>query len=230
MELLDKNQTETLLGKFSAWSRTPANSLFNKIEYIGGADVLDKLFEDNLLKQGSVSVILEIKPNGLEISLSQGFKTYRTGILSVNLNYWSIENQKEIIATKSKSIVGRALLGGVLFGPVGAIVGGLTGIGNKEIKGNEIDNILSLSIIENDKELMMLFSCKDKHLKSVMEFMRKSYSNIYKSASDIKADEATRSFQASSPADEIKKWKDLLEMGAISNNEFEMQKSKILNK
>lgn len=38
------------------------------------------------------------------------------------------------IEQKSKSVGGRAMIGGVLLGPVGAIVGGMSGIGKKEKK------------------------------------------------------------------------------------------------
>ena len=40
-------------------------------------------------------------------------------------------NEKEIIE-KSKSTTGRAIAGGVLLGPLGAIVGGMSGIGTKQ--------------------------------------------------------------------------------------------------
>ena len=53
----------------------------------------------------------------------------------IKLNYEQIVaaeviNEKEIIES-GKSAVGRALVGGVLLGPLGAIVGGMSGIGNK---------------------------------------------------------------------------------------------------
>lgn len=35
---------------------------------------------------------------------------------------------------KNKSVIGRAALGGIIFGPLGAIVGGMSGIGQKPIK------------------------------------------------------------------------------------------------
>lgn len=40
-------------------------------------------------------------------------------------------NEKEIIE-KSKSVAGRAVVGGIVLGPVGALVGGMSGIGNKQ--------------------------------------------------------------------------------------------------
>lgn len=53
----------------------------------------------------------------------------------VNLKYEQVIaveviSEKEIIES-GKSTVGRALVGGVLLGPLGAIVGGMSGIGNK---------------------------------------------------------------------------------------------------
>ncbi len=43
----------------------------------------------------------------------------------------NVVSEKEIIE-KSKSVAGRAIAGGVLLGPLGAIVGGMSGIGNKQ--------------------------------------------------------------------------------------------------
>lgn len=53
----------------------------------------------------------------------------------VNLRYDQITaanciTEKEVLE-KSKSTVGRAVVGGVLLGPLGAIVGGISGVGNK---------------------------------------------------------------------------------------------------
>jgi hypothetical protein len=43
----------------------------------------------------------------------------------------NVVSEKEIIE-KSKSVTGRAVAGGVLLGPLGAIVGGMSGIGSKQ--------------------------------------------------------------------------------------------------
>lgn len=54
----------------------------------------------------------------------------------INLKYEQITGitcttEKEIIE-KSKSVVGRAAMGGVLLGPLGVIIGGMSGVGNKQ--------------------------------------------------------------------------------------------------
>ena len=53
----------------------------------------------------------------------------------INLKYNQIVTanvitEKEIIES-DKSVIGRAVVGGVLLGPLGAIVGGMSGVGNK---------------------------------------------------------------------------------------------------
>lgn len=40
------------------------------------------------------------------------------------------------LLTKDKSIIARGVVGGVILGPLGAILGGMTGIGKKKIKGS----------------------------------------------------------------------------------------------
>lgn len=43
----------------------------------------------------------------------------------------NVISEKDIIE-KSKSVTGRAIIGGVLLGPLGTIIGGMSGIGNKQ--------------------------------------------------------------------------------------------------
>ena len=54
----------------------------------------------------------------------------------IDMRYSSYE--KIISEKKSKSVIGRAAVGGVLLGPVGAVVGGLSGLGSTEITNKKI--------------------------------------------------------------------------------------------
>lgn len=59
----------------------------------------------------------------------------------------NVISEKDVLE-KSKSVAGRAVVGGVFLGPLGAIVGGMSGIGNKtksETKYYMIVNYKSLS-------------------------------------------------------------------------------------
>lgn len=54
--------------------------------------------------------------------------------------YWGIETE---IASKNKSVIGRAVAGGLLFGGMGAIVGAVSGVQPKQIKKNRTVFIIS---------------------------------------------------------------------------------------
>lgn len=92
------------------------------LEYVDGIN----LFKKGLL----VEVTLNSEKECITIRPKIGQKT------DVNLRFeqitgFDVVKDKDIIE-KSKSVAGRAVLGGVLLGPLGAIVGGMTGIGNKQ--------------------------------------------------------------------------------------------------
>lgn len=67
--------------------------------------------------------------------------------LNVYLNYEKIVDvgltSNKTIIEKSKSVAGRALAGGVLLGPVGALFGGMSGIGSKT--HTEVKNYILIS-------------------------------------------------------------------------------------
>ncbi|MED3625588.1 hypothetical protein G4Z05_16205 [Bacillus thermocopriae] len=54
------------------------------------------------------------------------------------------------LVEKQKSVIKRAVVGGLLFGPLAAIVGGISGIGTKQTK--EIQNFLSIDFIDKAGE------------------------------------------------------------------------------
>ncbi|WP_139995360.1 hypothetical protein [Kurthia sp. Dielmo] len=51
---------------------------------------------------------------------------------------------------KQKSVIGRAVAGGLLLGPVAAIIGGLSGVGTKKVEADE--QIISIDFIGHDGE------------------------------------------------------------------------------
>ena len=227
MEILSKIKMDDIFGKYSFFSGKAGNTIIEKVQYMGGIDSVDSLISKaSLAKDKYVS--FEIRPNGLEIFIMNNFETIRLGLFSEQIKYWSIEHQEEITTKKSKSVLGRALLGGILLGPAGAIVGGLTGVGDKTIKLSDVDNILSINYVEAEKEAMILFSVKNKNLKTVMEYYKKNYPNIYKTADELK-EESVQPNNTFSVADEILKLRSLMENGIITQEEFNEQKSKLLN-
>ena len=78
-----------------------------------------------ILPSGKVMVILHTHG----IQLMKGLHTYsihNSQIISLK------KTSQEEIVQKQKSVIGRAVVGGIILGPLGAIVGGMSGIGNKE--------------------------------------------------------------------------------------------------
>lgn len=61
-------------------------------------------------------------------------------------------SEKDIIE-KSKSVGGRAIVGGLLLGPLGAIIGGMSGIGNKKTATNRMYIVVNYRSNEEDKAL-----------------------------------------------------------------------------
>jgi hypothetical protein len=227
MEVLDKKTINDKLGTFGMFSGKAGNSLLFEVNYLGGIPDLDLTIEKN--KITSKGIYFDFRPKGLEIQLINGFSTYRYGLFDEGINYWAFEAQKKIIEKKSKSIIGRALLGGLIYGNVGAIVGGMTGIGYKEksksISG--IDNILSISYTENDIEYILLFECSDKKAKKVYEYFNKNYPDKYWEEVEETVENVT--VKHVNVADELLKLKTLLDAGLLTMEEFEAQKSKLLN-
>ena len=76
----------------------------------------------------------------------------------VNLKYEQITGinvtSEEEILEKSKSVTGRAVIGGVLLGPLGAIVGGMSGIGDK--KKEKTRYYLIINYKSKDDEIKVL--------------------------------------------------------------------------
>lgn len=214
IEKLTANEAKEKLG-CKDWSVLSPDLI--QMKYIGGIDDLDaKVY---------LKSIICLK--GLELI----FQEMRYGLLSGNIKYWTVENKREIIGTKSKSVVGRALAGGLLFGPVGAIIGGLTGIGKKNITLNNIENVITFSYQEEDKERIILFSCRDKYLKKIFNSLKEStFGDKFKNPSELLPDKQTDTKNEFSVADELKKLKELLHEGILTDEEFEKQKEKLLNK
>lgn len=224
MELQSKENITALLGRNSFFG-TPAKKIINRIGYLGGVHELDTLLADRKRRDYMLNFVA--RPKGLEIVVSLNFKFYRLGILFDEVEFVSIEPQKQIVEQKSKSIVGRALLGGLLFGTVGAIVGGMTGLGTEQIKISEIDNILVIKIARS--ETYLTFSVLDKHVLEVEEFVKSFFDSKYKL---VITDEVYAQYHSSnkevSVTDELRKLKLLLEDGTLTQEEFEGQKRKLL--
>ena len=96
----------------------------------GGNASLDGIFNqgENLITQipsGKVNIILHT--HGLQIIKGLTFyPIHNAQIISLK------QTSSEELSRTDKSVIGRAVVGGLILGPLGAIVGGMSGIGSKE--------------------------------------------------------------------------------------------------
>lgn len=133
--------------------------------------------------------------------------------------------------------LGRAVVGGLAFGAAGAIVGGVTG-GKKsksictslsiKISINDIQNPTAYInfILTSTKKNSLTYKVKYSQAQeciSILEFICKETSKNNASIAS-----ATQSVPLSQ-ADEILKFKKLLDEGIITKEEFEMKKDQLLN-
>ena len=147
------------------------------------------------------------------------------------INYELLEDGNTI--TKGGVSIGKAIVGGALFGGVGAVIGGTSG---KRITKNTckslrikitIDDITSPTVYINlismetstDGALYKLCYDSAQKILSTLDIITKadSYSNTPSTSN------------TNSPADEVKKLKDLLDIGAITQDEFDKKKKELLD-
>jgi len=119
----------------------------------------------------------------------------------------------------------RAIVGGVLAGPVGAVVG--AGTGGKEFATiKRLGFILHLTDNRSQNYMLMISESKsDSFLtKSAME----DYNNIAAKLDQIISSNTQESTSNGSNADELRKFKGLLDDGIISQAEFDEKKKELL--
>ena len=149
------------------------------------------------------------------------------------LSYELIEDDSQV----TKRGLGLAAAGGVLFGGVGAIVGGVTG----KRKTKKVVESLYLKIDLNDIDfpcVMIPYITKSTKTKSndYVKAFNESQETIsclniiLKQLESASVNESTSASQApeSDPMDQIKKLKELLDLGAITQEEFDAKKKELL--
>lgn len=67
--------------------------------------------------------------------------------------------QKSELLKKDKSVIGRGVVGGLVLGPLGAIIGGVSGIGQKNIKGDFL--VVNYSSSDSNETNVLIFDTKN---------------------------------------------------------------------
>jgi len=126
----------------------------------------------------------------------------------------------EEIENKGKKVIGRAVLGSLLAGPAGMIIGGVTG---KNKTKDHSTAVLSLQNVENKSVRMFSFKCDQSNMKKYKTIPRGSL--ITKEETPIFENVTIEK----SVAEQIKEFKELLDIEAITQEEFDKKKTELLN-
>ena len=131
--------------------------------------------------------------------------------------------------TVSKSGAGRAVAGGLLFGGIGLVAGGLSGRKTKEVI-NKMSITLMIDSEWIDSIEIPIITTETKKGSMFYNISKNLFDRITHVLDHILAENSkTSAIQDNiSPAIQIKQYKDLLDCGAITQEEFEMKKKELL--
>lgn len=130
--------------------------------------------------------------------------------------------------TKGGASIGRALVGGAVFGGVGAVIGGTTGKKSQKEMIKKMYIKITLNHTYDTYTEISLISADTKKGSFLYNTMTDCANKILALLDSITAESsAPASFV--SAADEILKYKQLLDCGAITEEEFNKKKSELLN-
>jgi hypothetical protein len=158
MSIIQENQINDIIGKNSIWA---IRTSLICTTYVGGISDFDKIIDVDSIFANKMPTNIYLHPTGVEISVMYKFKLRKIGLPFKDILSVHIEDKTAITEQKEKSIIGRALVGGLLFGPVGAIIGGMTGLGTKEKVIFTPDLIMTILYLDNDSsEKAIVFTSK----------------------------------------------------------------------
>lgn len=241
MSFFDKltNQTNNLSKEMDKLDKELAKQ--NKKEQKAKAEakyqsLITQFENNNAYKSGAY--YFDLIDNRMLIGKSLFHRNYQiinyVDILSCEINQHNHSNINT--TTKKKHGIARAVTGGVLFGEAGAIVGSITGK-NKSTSSSEefIDHLGLVITLKDGTNFEIPFITSSTKINSFTA--RNNYGQLQKikgliDAGINQAQTAMNNRSSNTVTDslnQIKKLKELLDIGAITEKEFQAKKKKLLN-
>lgn len=202
----------------------------NKLLKIHNAQSNIKKASGKLVKSGKA--ILAFSTMGASLAIEHAMKPGDVIFSFDEINDYDLMENDIAVASGG---LGRAVAGGVLLGGVGAVVGGVTG---KKKTKKSVEN-LALQITTNDfyfPSIIITYIDKEVKTKSSKYLDAMSTAKqtmacldiIFQQIENMPKEEPIINESTSNPYDEIKKAKELLDMGIISQEEFDEKKKQLL--
>lgn len=167
-------------------------------------------------------------------------------LFKISFNYYRFDelNTYELLENGSAVIsgglgVGRAIVGGVLLGGVGAVLGGVT---KKRKQTNFVDSLKILVTFKNRKPVSTTIDFikkkqeKDKKYEQILAKAQETLSGFDYIVNILESDSHEElvgtiagNNSTTSVTDELRKFKELADEGIITTEEFEAKKKELLN-
>ena len=199
-------------GKRPFWKPPP--QLNDRAVYIQGSAVFDAVLERSETVRHRPAVFVCDRGGGLEVQLVQGLGGLRIDVPHALVEAVALEDHERIVTLKEKSVVGRALVG-TLFGPVGAIVGGMSGIGTKEV-ATMPDNLLTIWCSDGEAQTALVFSVANKHRAETERFMTRAYGDVFGAEPPV-VDQSNEAKTSGAVLDQIERLAALHQQGALTD-------------
>ncbi len=147
-----------------------SNQIVNRVKYYAGIPEIDKMLNSGTLNPAYTSPAIIVRPKGIFLQFMNSMTNpFCVPILTQEFKSWCLERTDEIRENKTNSVIGSALLGGLILGPLGAITGGLIALGDKT------EYLLSITCSSQNKDFMIIFTVTTNSANSVFDFFNKNY-------------------------------------------------------
>ena len=172
MVLTDKIAVDALTGE--AEMGYP-NEIVNIGSYAGGIPEIDKGLERDSVYAMVPEISFKVHKYGLEIRFELLFQQSYAAVPLESLESVVLEIGGTI-DVEERSVIGRAIVGGMFFGPFGAVVGAASGLKDRVVKDS---NMLLLKFDEKGTTHSILVTINEGRTEEVRSFFTKHYASVF---------------------------------------------------